>query len=98
MDMANADMLSEHYYSSPSHTDLSAESSPHRAAMASLSPTEQYTNKSASGYGSGQSDHDASKSPLSMSLGFLKNLTEKKTTRGRHLCRKPPIAKINPCV
>ncbi|RDW84317.1 hypothetical protein BP6252_01907 [Coleophoma cylindrospora] len=49
--------------------------------MASLSPTEHYTNKSGSGYGSGQSDHDASKSPLSMSLGFLKNLTEKKTTR-----------------
>ncbi|KAL3417596.1 BZIP-type transcription factor [Phlyctema vagabunda] len=50
--------------------------------MASLSPVDQYTNKSGSGYGSGgQSDNDASRSPLSMSLGFLKNLTEKKTTR-----------------
>jgi len=51
--------------------------------MASLtSPIEQYASKSGgSGYGSGQSD--SGKSPLSMSLGFLKTLTEKKTTRGR---------------
>jgi hypothetical protein len=54
-----------------------------RAAMASASPPlDQYGNPSGgSGYGSGQSD--SSRSPLSMSLGFLKNLTEKKNTRGR---------------
>lgn len=50
--------------------------------MSSTSPVDQYGNKSGggSGYGSGQSD--SAKSPLSMSLGFLKNLTEKKSTRG----------------
>jgi hypothetical protein len=48
--------------------------------MSSASPVDQYGNKSGgSGYGSGQSD--GGKSPLSMSLGFLKNLTEKKNTR-----------------
>jgi hypothetical protein len=47
--------------------------------MSSASPTEQYGNKSAgSGYGSGQSDNGK----IGMSLGFLKNLTEKKSTRG----------------
>jgi hypothetical protein len=56
-------------------------SSPNPAAMSAASPTDQYGNKSGgSGYGSGQSDNG--KSPLSMSLGFLKNLTEKKNTRG----------------
>ncbi|KAG4430342.1 hypothetical protein IFR05_014178 [Cadophora sp. M221] len=56
-------------------------SSPNLAAMSSASPVDQYGNKSGggSGYGSGQSD--SGKSPLSMSLGFLKNLTEKKSTR-----------------
>jgi hypothetical protein len=50
-------------------------------AMSLTSPVDQYGNKSGtSGYGSGQSD--SGKSPLSMSLGFLKNLTEKKSTRG----------------
>lgn len=49
--------------------------------MSSASPVDQYGNKSGtSGYGSGQSD--SAKSPLSMSLGFLKNLTEKKSARG----------------
>ncbi|KAG9235026.1 hypothetical protein BJ875DRAFT_375144 [Amylocarpus encephaloides] len=49
--------------------------------MSLQSPVDQYGNKlSGSGYGSsGQSD--SGKSPLSMSLGFLKNLTEKKSTR-----------------
>lgn len=57
-------------------------SSPSVTAMSSASPVDQYANKSGgSGYGSGQSD--SGKSPLSMSLGFLKNLTEKKNTRGR---------------
>ncbi|KAH8674645.1 hypothetical protein BGZ60DRAFT_372670 [Tricladium varicosporioides] len=49
--------------------------------MSLPSPVDQYGNKvGGSGYGSsGQSD--SGKSPLSMSLGFLKNLTEKKSTR-----------------
>ncbi len=53
-----------------------------RAVMASTSPPlGQYGNPAGgSGYGSGQSENG--KSPLSMSLGFLKNLTEKKNTRG----------------
>ncbi len=51
------------------------------AAMSASSPNDQYGNPAGgSGYGSGQSD--SGKSPLSMSLGFLKNLTEKKSTRG----------------
>lgn len=54
---------------------------PNPTAMSSASPVDQYGNKSGgSGYGSGQSD--SGKSPLSLSLGFLKNLTEKKNTRG----------------
>jgi hypothetical protein len=59
----------------------STESLDHRD-MSLPSPVDQYGNKlSASGYGSsGQSD--SGKSPLSMSLGFLKTLTEKKSTRG----------------
>jgi hypothetical protein len=49
--------------------------------MSSASPIDQYgSNAVGSGYGSGQSD--SAKSPLSMSLGFLKTLTEKKSTRG----------------
>jgi hypothetical protein len=57
-------------------------SSPDFNAMSSASPVDQYGNKvgGGSGYGSGQSD--SGKSPLSMSLGFLKTLTEKKNTRG----------------
>jgi hypothetical protein len=57
-------------------------SSPDFNAMSSASPVDQYGNKvgGGSGYGSGQSD--SGKSPLSMSLGFLKTLTEKKSTRG----------------
>jgi len=48
----------------------------------SISPIEPSNGhrSNGSGYGSGQSD--GSKSPLTMSLGFLKNLTEKKNTRG----------------
>jgi hypothetical protein len=53
-----------------------------RAAMAGSGPTDQYGNPTGgSGYGSGQSD--SGRSPLAMSLGFLKNLTEKKGTRGK---------------
>jgi len=60
----------------------SEEPLPNPTTMSSASPVDQYGNKSAgSGYGSGQSD--SGKSPLSMSLGFLKNLTEKKSTRGK---------------
>jgi len=48
--------------------------------MSAGSPTEQFTKKEGgSGYGSGVSD--GGKSPLSMSLGFLKTLTEKKNTK-----------------
>ena len=55
--------------------------SPDFNAMSSALLVDQYGNKvGGSGYGSGQSD--SGKSPLSMSLGFLKTLTEKKTTRG----------------
>lgn len=54
--------------------------------MSLPSPVDQYGNKmSGSGYGSsGHSDSGKGNagSPLSMSLGFLKNLTEKKSTRG----------------
>ncbi|KAI9052784.1 hypothetical protein LZ554_003057 [Drepanopeziza brunnea f. sp. 'monogermtubi'] len=58
----------------------STASSPGILAMSAASPVEQYGNKSGgSAYGSGQSD--GGKSPLSMSLGFLKSLTEKKNTR-----------------
>lgn len=50
--------------------------------MTSISPIEPANGhrSNGSGYGSGQSD--GSKSPLSMSLGILKTLTEKKNTRG----------------
>lgn len=53
-----------------------------RAAMASSSPpVDQFGNASGgSGYGSNNSD--SGKSPLNLSLGFLKTLTEKKSTRG----------------
>jgi hypothetical protein len=55
---------------------------PYRSDMSAPSPVDQYGNKlDGSAYGSsGQSD--SGKSPLSMSLGFLKTLTEKKSTRG----------------
>lgn len=53
-----------------------------RAIMASSSPqVDQYGNISGgSGYGSNNSE--SGKSPLNLSLGFLKTLTEKKGTRG----------------
>lgn len=35
------------------------------------------------------SDSAGSKSPLHMNLGFLKNLTEKKTTRGVYILNYP---------
>lgn len=77
--MANED-LAVRPSSVPEYWETSA-SSPNLSAMSSASPTDQYANKLAgSGYGSGQSD--SGKSPLSMSLGFLKTLTEKKNTRG----------------
>jgi hypothetical protein len=56
-------------------------------AMSSASPIDHYGPKSG---GSGSADvsgqSDNGKSPLSMSLGFLKTLTEKKSTRGRLNC------------
>lgn len=46
-----------------------------------MNAVDQYGNPMASGYhSSGQSE--SGRSPLSLSLGFLKNLTEKKSTRG----------------
>jgi hypothetical protein len=69
--------------------------------MSLPSPVDQYGNKmSGSGYGSsGQSDSGKGNagSPLSMSLGFLKNLTEKKSTRGkwRQLGRGTMVLTIN---
>lgn len=50
------------------------------SAMSSMSPTDQYGHKSL-GYAS-EEPSDGGKSPLQMSLGFLKNLTEKKPARG----------------
>jgi hypothetical protein len=71
-----------------------------RAAMASTSPPlDQYGNPSGgSGYGSGHSD--SIKSPLSMSLGFLKTLTEKKSTRvdGQPLKRRGPKPDSKPAL
>lgn len=70
-----------------------------RAAMASTSALDQYGNPpGGGGYGSGQSD--SSKSPLSMSLGFLKNLTEKKNTRvdGQPLKRRGPKPDSKPAL
>lgn len=53
--------------------------------MTSASPVDPYGPRlggsAPSADGSGQSD--SGKSPLSMSLGFLKTLTEKKNTRGK---------------
>lgn len=64
----------------PKSWETSASSSD-LSTMSLVSPVDPYANKSGgSGYGSGQSD--SGKSPLSMSLGFLKTLTEKKSTRG----------------
>jgi len=53
-----------------------------RGDMATTVTVDQYGNPStASGYGSSEhSEHG--RSPLSMSLGFLRTLTEKKSTRG----------------
>jgi hypothetical protein len=51
--------------------------------MASVTPVDHngaYVGTNSNGYNSTPSD--GGKSPLSMSLGFLKSLTEKKTTRG----------------
>jgi hypothetical protein len=60
-------------------------------------PLDQFGNpypSGGSGYGSGQSENG--KSPLSMSLGFLKNLTEKKNTRGVFAYALPsaPVTKL----
>ncbi|TAQ83595.1 hypothetical protein B7494_g8088 [Chlorociboria aeruginascens] len=52
--------------------------------MASAAPMEQYANQSGEHeYISEQSE--SGKSPLSMSLGFLKTLTEKKATKGKSM-------------
>ena len=82
--MANTDRADN--LSSPLDTWPSPAIPEKLTAMSSASPVEQYgNNPGGSGYdGSGQSDNG--KSPLSMSLGFLKNLTEKKTTRGMSSC------------
>jgi hypothetical protein len=77
--MANDDPAGGHS-PAPEYWGTSA-SPPVFSVMSLASPIDQYGNKSGgSGYGSGQSD--SGKSPLSMSLGFLKTLTEKKNTRG----------------
>jgi hypothetical protein len=77
--MANED-LARRPFAAP-HSWETPAASPNLSVMSSASPVDQYGLKSAgSGYGSGQSDNG--KSPLSMSLGFLKTLTEKKNTRG----------------
>lgn len=51
-----------------------------------ISPVDSRMGSSADGLNSpnayDMSDSAGSKSPLHMNLGFLKNLTEKKTTRG----------------
>jgi len=57
------------------------------SAMASQTPPNgQYSHhshpSSGTGYGSENASESGGKSPLAMSLGFLKTLTEKKTTRG----------------
>ncbi|PBP17453.1 BZIP-type transcription factor [Diplocarpon rosae] len=67
--------------------------------MSALSPIDQYGNKSGgSGYGSGQSE--SGKSPLSLSLGFLKNLTEKKSARadGQQPKRRGPKPDSKPAL
>ena len=48
---------------------------------ATMNPVDQYGNPMAGGYHSSEQS-ESGRSPLSMSLGFLKNLTEKKSTRG----------------
>lgn len=66
-----------------------------QSAMASsMTLTDPYGNPSGgSAYGSsGQSENG--KSPLSRSLGFLKTLTEKKSTRGRTLNLPMPYAML----
>jgi hypothetical protein len=79
LNMANRNRTNQQISSGPFWS--STESLDHRD-MSLPSPVDQHGNKlSGSGYGSsGQSD--SGKSPLSMSLGFLKTLTEKKSTRG----------------
>ncbi|CAL3966369.1 hypothetical protein PZA11_003042 [Diplocarpon coronariae] len=67
--------------------------------MSALSPPDPYGDKSGgSGYGSGQSD--SGKSPLSISLGFLKNLTEKKSARadGQQPKRRGPKPDSKPAL
>ena len=56
--------------------------------MSSASPVDQYGSRPGGGGGSadGSGLSDNGKSPLSMSLGFLKTLTEKKSTRGKLDC------------
>lgn len=49
-------------------------------SMSPIEPSNGHRPSIGGGYVSGHSD--GSKSPLSMSLGFLKTLTEKKNTRG----------------
>ncbi|KFY98303.1 hypothetical protein V498_01568 [Pseudogymnoascus sp. VKM F-4517 (FW-2822)] len=63
---------------------------------------DQYANPSSgSGYGSSEQS-ESGKSPLSMSLGFLKTLTEKKSTRGEpsdnimHTSAKPALVDGQP--
>lgn len=53
--------------------------------MSSASPVDPYGPRPSGGAGSadGSGQSDNGKSPLSMSLGFLKTLTEKKNTRGK---------------
>jgi hypothetical protein len=53
--------------------------------MSSASPVDPYGPRPGGGAGSadGSGQSDNGKSPLSMSLGFLKTLTEKKSTRGK---------------
>ncbi|KAH8592038.1 hypothetical protein B0O99DRAFT_261230 [Bisporella sp. PMI_857] len=69
--------------------------------MSSASPVNQYSNRhneNGNEYGSGQSDN--AKSPLTMSLGFLKSLTEKKNTRvdGQEPKRRGPKPDSKPAL
>lgn len=83
-------------YSSPPHqepTTSSSTLSPYdRTTMASsMSPNQS----SQSSYGGGPASHD--KSPLSsLNLNFLKNLTEKKTTRGMMIISPPAHPRHTP--
>lgn len=73
-----ANDVREHRYTS-SYEDWDRDSSPN-TTMSAASPTE-LKREGGSGYGSTSSDHG--QSPLSQTLGFLKNLTEKKNVRGK---------------